>query len=390
MLRSPFARLLIALVVFGVVGPYLPLSALTALFSFSCLVKDLLALVLPAVVALFVASALAPFGRRTPVLLLSLALFELCSNGVSTVLAMLMGVGASVPIELPQNPDAGLEAWLRLHQLAPTWWTAQAGVAAGLLVGLLVALGPLRHLALSLARGRTVVQGVLSRWFLPSVPVFVVGFTADLWWRGVLNILVGPFLWTLLWLLLALTAYLVLLFGVGSGFSPAIWWRSLVNCLPSGTLAATSMSSVATLPVTILAAEKNLRHPLLARLLIPATVNIQMPGDCFANIFLALALLPAFGLSLPSLEGLSLFGGVFVLSRFAAAGVTGGAILIMLPLYERYLGFSPEMCSVMIALNLLLDPVITASNVLGNGALAMVFERYLGRHFVQPEGPVWS
>jgi hypothetical protein len=390
MLRSPFARLLLALVAFGVVGPFLPLGILTALFSFSCLVKDFLALVLPAAVALFVASALAPFGRRTPLLLFCLALFELGSNGLSTLLAMCVGAVASMPVELPQGPATGLEAWFRLHHIAPTWWNAQTGVAVGLAAGLLVALGPLRQLALSLNRGRTFVQSLLSRWFLPAVPLFVVGFTADLWWRGALDLLVGPFLWTLLWLLLGLTAYLLLLFGIGSGFSPPVWWRALVNCLPSGTLAATSMSSVATLPVTILAAEKNLRHPFLARLLIPATVNIQMPGDCFANIFLALALLPAFGLSLPSWEGLALFAGVFVLSRFAAAGVTGGAILIMLPLYERYLGFSPEMCSVMIALNLLLDPVITAANVLGNGALAMVFERFLGRHFVQPEGPVWS
>jgi hypothetical protein len=390
MLRSPFLRLLIALSLFALLASYLPRWGLTLLFSSSCLIKDLLFWVMPAMVAVFVASALAPFGKRTPLLLLCLALFEALSNGVSTLLALGAGLLAAAPAELPQSPADGLEAWFRLAGLRPAWWSAQLGVAVGVAVGALVAMGPLRLLALPLQRARQLAQEGLARWFLPVVPLFVVGFTADLWVRGVLGMVAGPFVSILFWLLAGLLAYLAFLFGLGARFQPARWWRAWVGCLPSGALAATSMSSVATLPVTLAAAEQNLRNPLLARLLIPATVNIQMPGDCFANVFLALAVMPAFGVPLPSASMLFWFMGGFILSRFAAAGVTGGAILLMLPLYEQYLGFTSEMCSLMIALNLLLDPVITSANVMGNGALAMVFERFFGRYFVQQEGPVWS
>ncbi|MFZ4100164.1 MAG: cation:dicarboxylate symporter family transporter, partial [Chlamydiia bacterium] len=185
-----------------------------------------------------------------------------------------------------------------------------------------------------------------------------------------------------------LFVYLAILFGMATGFRWRGWSRAVLNCLPSGLMAATTMSSDATLPVTLAGAEKNLHDPEIARLLIPATVNIQMPGDCFINIFLAFSLIPLFGLTHPAPMQLIAFWFSFVLARFAAVGVTGGAIWLMIPLYEQYLGFTPAMTSLMISFNLLLDPIVTSSNVMGNGALAMLFERLLGHRVLSSGKPL--
>jgi Na+/H+-dicarboxylate symporter len=64
----------------------------------------------------------------------------------------------------------------------------------------------------------------------------------------------------------------------------------------------------------------------------------------------------------------------FTLARYTTAAVLGGAIFIMIPLYEFYLGFTPEMVALMFALNVVLDPIITSTNVLCNGSLAIIFE----------------
>ena len=69
------------------------------------------------------------------------------------------------------------------------------------------------------------------------------------------------------------------------------------------------------------------------------------------------------------------FSFVFVLARFATAAVLGGAIFIMLPIYETYLSFTPEMIGIILAFNTILDPLITSSNVMANGALCRIFER---------------
>ena len=53
----------------------------------------------------------------------------------------------------------------------------------------------------------------------------------------------------------------------------------------------------------------------------------------------------------------------------------------MLPIYENYLNFTPEMIAIILALNVVLDPLITSCNVMANGALCRVFEKVWG--FVQ-------
>jgi Na+/H+-dicarboxylate symporter len=63
------------------------------------------------------------------------------------------------------------------------------------------------------------------------------------------------------------------------------------------------------------------------------------------------------------------------LARFATAAVMGGAIFIMLPIYEYYLSFTPEMIAIILTFNLILDPLITCSNVVANGALCTIFEQ---------------
>jgi Na+/H+-dicarboxylate symporter len=64
-----------------------------------------------------------------------------------------------------------------------------------------------------------------------------------------------------------------------------------------------------------------------------------------------------------------------MVAKFSAAGVPGGTIIIMIPVLEAYLGFSPEMSSVIMTMYMLFDPFCTSANVLGNGLFAIVFEK---------------
>ncbi len=47
----------------------------------------------------------------------------------------------------------------------------------------------------------------------------------------------------------------------------------------------------------------------------------------------------------------------------------------MLPIMQAYLGFSSDMLAFIAALYVLFDPIITACNVAGNGAMALIFDR---------------
>ena len=113
---------------------------------------------------------------------------------------------------------------------------------------------------------------------------------------------------------------------------------------------------------------------LCATKIIPATTNIQQIGDCITNCFLCFLIYQQFLGHSPDIATWVRFSAVFVLARYYTAAVLGGAIFVMLPIYESYLSFNPEMIAIILAFNVILDPIVTATNVLSNGALCRIFE----------------
>jgi Na+/H+-dicarboxylate symporter len=136
----------------------------------------------------------------------------------------------------------------------------------------------------------------------------------------------------------------------------------------------TTMSSASTMPLVIDAVEKNTTEPFTPGV-VPVSINTHLVGDCFSMSIQAIAILISFGYDLPSLPDFLLFAVFFVIARFAVAGVPGGGVLMTLPVFEKYLGFSGEMLSLITALYILFDPLITPVNVLGHGTFAQLFEK---------------
>jgi Na+/H+-dicarboxylate symporter len=73
------------------------------------------------------------------------------------------------------------------------------------------------------------------------------------------------------------------------------------------------------------------------------------------------------------------FSFYFVLAKFSVAAIPAGGIIIMIPIIEDYLGFNSEMISLITAIYVLFDPVITGANILGNGGFAMLVNKIYSR-----------
>ena len=99
------------------------------------------------------------------------------------------------------------------------------------------------------------------------------------------------------------------------------------------------------------------------------TASIHLIGDCIAIPCFAFAILKSYGYPAPTFYTYLIFTIYFVIAKFSVAAVPGGGILVMLPVLEQHLGFNAEMLSLITALYILFDPVITSANIIGNGAL---------------------
>jgi Na+/H+-dicarboxylate symporter len=225
-----------------------------------------------------------------------------------------------------------------------------------------------------IARAKQIAETILTRFFARLIPIFILGFFVRMHKTSLLHQIGTQYTPLLLILLFSLALYIAFLFFLGRG-GPATFAQKIWNLLPATGIAFSSGCSLSTMPWTISGTAKNLDHPELAQALIPATTNIQQIGDCIINSFLCFTIYTHFFGHPPDLMTWSAFSIVFVLARFATAAVLGGAIFVMLPIYETYLHFTPEMIAIILAFNVILDPLVTCSNVIANGALCRLFEK---------------
>ena len=355
----------------------LPLFWHQAFFTFSILIKDLLMWILPLTVGFFIAHAIGSFKYRAPLFVLTLILFETASNFSSVWYAYFGGHLSAdfLPALKTTALNTSFDPFWRLPFSRPAWWSADKGALLGLILGLIASRQPLFNKMVE--GGKRIAQSILTHIFSRLIPLFVLGFVARMYQINLFSHMMRHYSLLFLWLLALIAAYLLLIFCIGSGVRGM--GRAIKNLLPAGGIAFTSGCSISTMPWTIEGTSKNLHSPELAQAVIPATTNIQQIGDCLTNTFLCFLLYTHFSGHPPELSTWLTFSTVFVLARFATAAVLGGAIFIMLPIYESYLSFTSEMTAIILAFNVILDPLVTSANVVANGALCRVFERVWNR-----------
>jgi hypothetical protein len=372
-------QVLLVVAIYLTLASALPVQVHQGLYAMSVLIKDLLLWILPLTVSLFIAHTICSFHHRAPLFILAIICFEAASNLTSVWYAYLGGHIAAdfLPaVTLPAADGPRFEPLWRMANFKPLWWSADKGTFMGLIVGCAALMIKNEGLKNGIERGKQGAQWVLTHIFSRLIPLFVLGFVARMHQTSMLGHIASHYGLLLLWVILFLLLYLTFLFWLSSDLSLKGLVTHFKNLLPAGGIALTSGCSLSTMPWTISGAGKNLKNPDFAKAIIPATTNIQQIGDCIINTFLCFLIYRHFYGHNPDLFTWINFSAVFVLARYATAAVIGGAIFIMLPIYETYLSFNPEMIAIILAFNVVLDPIVTSSNVMANGALCSVFEKF--------------
>ena len=93
-----------------------------------------------------------------------------------------------------------------------------------------------------------------------------------------------------------------------------------------------------------------------------------------------LAVVIIYGLDLDFAQVLH-FTFMFAIAAVAAPGVMCGVLMASVGFVESILGLAPEQVAVMMTFYMALDGYGPASNVTGDGAIALVCERFFGRKF---------
>jgi hypothetical protein len=368
--------LIILIVAILLLNPYLSLEIKQTIYAISLSVKSLMLMLLPIVIFGLLFNAIIGMARSATAIIALILLCVCASNFTSTFLSHYVGMWIydfNLSLISPKETSGLIPAWsFEFPRLIANNHAMFLGIISALTLSKLKP-----NLAQSMS---TLFEKIISKTlqsFAVLITLFVAGFIVKMQFDGTVQIIIKDYTIIFLVVMCAQYGYIAFVYALLSRFKPQEFFNSIKNMLPAAMAGFSTMSSASVMPLTIVGAELNAKNKEVARSVVPATVNIHLVGDCFAIPIFAYAVMKSFGMAEPMLMSYLIFVFYFVLAKFSVAAIPGGGIVVMLPVLESCFGFNGEMLSLMTALYILFDPVITSANVLGNGMFAKMIDKIL-------------
>lgn len=373
-------RIVVAILAGILCSLFLPVPLARVFATFNSLFGGFLGFFVPVLIFALIAPAIAGIGRGA-------GRWLAITTGIayaSTVVAGLLGYLAAVTLypRLLSGDSLIAAADVESDALTP-YFTISMDPPMGVMTALLLAftLG----MAMTSVRSDTlyeatrdlerVIMRVISGFIIPLLPIFIFGMFLSMGMNGSLKDTLTGFSKVLIvavFMTLVLLGLQYALAGVITGTNPV---KALRTMLPAYATALGTSSSAATIPVTYQCAKANGVTPAVAGFTIPLCATTHLSGSMLKITLFAFAIMYMTGadLSFGTAMGFVLLLGI---TMVAAPGVPGGAIMAAVSLLTSNLGFSDEMVALMIAAYIAIDSFGTASNVTGDGAIALIVNKF--------------
>ena len=373
--------LLFAAIVLGaIIGNFAPGCVMRILNSFASTFGQFIKFFVPFIVIGLVTPAIAETGKGAGKLLL----VTMGIAYLSTIFAGVFAFGVA-KTAFPHIISGSLSS-LASTRAFPAYFTLEIPPLMGITTALTIAFifglamvaldAPyLRH---TFDEIRNVVTLTIRKMFLPLLPVYILAVIADITASGKLAVVGGGCVAIMVTALCVTTAVLLIQYTVAGAIAGCNPFKALWNMLPAYLTGWGCCSSAATLPVTLRQTRKNGVSDKITDLVIPLCSNVHLAGS-MANMVVYTAGFIVLGGGTISLGNYAEF--MFMLSIIAVAspGIPGGVVLASATIAESVLGFTPERYALVIATYMALDGMGTACNLTGDGAIALVVDRLLGR-----------
>ncbi|MBO7720958.1 MAG: cation:dicarboxylase symporter family transporter [Kiritimatiellae bacterium] len=379
--QSLLPKLFAAIAVGVVVGLVSPAWGIRALNCFRAIFGQFIKFIVPFIIVGLVTPAIADTGRNAGRMLL----FTLGVAYASTLCAGYFAFGVSCAV-FPPLLDAGSLTETVTAQEFKEFFSLKIppvmNVTTALAVAFMTGLGIIHARSEILYRAavelRDIVTLTIAKAFVPFLPFYILTVMADLTASGKLAAVGGGSVKIMGAALAVTTTVLIaqyLTAGLLTGRNP---FKALWTMLPAYLTGWGCCSSAATIPYTLRQTRKNGVSGETADLVIPLCANVHLAGSMANMVVYAAGLLVLAGEPL-SVGAFTHYILTISVIAVASPGVPGGVVLASASVAEAALGFSEARYAVMIALYMALDGMGTACNLTGDGAIAMVVDKFKSR-----------
>ena len=381
MKKSPtlLVKIVIAILLGVVCSLFFPLWATRIFVTVNSIFGNFLGMFIPLLIIGLIAPGIAELGKDAGRLLL----ITVAIAYGSTILSGFFSYGCGRLLFPPLLGDSmqALGEAASADEIAP-YFTIEMPAFINVMTALVLAF--LLGLSLTFIDGSTlknciiefkhVILLVIEKVIIPFLPFYIFGIFLKMGAEGSAFAVLGTFVKLILIIFVMHVTVLVIQFLIGGAVAGKNPFKALWNMLPAYVTALGTMSSAATIPVTLRQTKSNGVDEDVANFVIPLCATIHM--SCSILKITACALVISMSLGMPYDFG-TYAGFVMMLgiAAVAAPGVPGGAVMASLGLLGSMLGFDSGMQGLVIALYVAMDSFGTAGNVTGDGAIALIINK---------------
>jgi Na+/H+-dicarboxylate symporter len=371
-------RLFIAIVGGIMLGLWAPAFLTRILITIQGLVGQLIFFSIPLIIVFFISDGVIGLGSKSAKLAPLTVAFAYISTILSGFAAYFLTMGlepviAGVAGELVAGTK--LTPYFTLA-IAPVFGVMSA-LALAFVLGLGVVTTGSENMARLLGEGKNIIEKLIANVIIPLIPLFIGGIFAGLAAEGTVFATLRAFGVVLIFAVLMQWVWIFVLYGYAGLVAKKPVLSSIKALLPAYLTAVGTMSSAATMPVTLQQARLLPIRKEIANFVIPLCATIHLSGSTIAITMCAMAVMiinPAY--TLPNFVEVIPFIFMLGIIMVAAPGVPGGAIMAAYGLLGTMLGFNEAALGLMVALYMAQDSFGTATNVTGDGAIAILVDKY--------------
>lgn len=363
----------------GTISPDMPVRVFV---TFNSLFSEFLGFLIPLIIVGLVTPAIADIGKGAGKLLVVTTLLAygatifsgFLSYGVSqTIFPSLI----SSNVQIEQISEAqGIKPFFTVSIPAPL--NVMTSLIMAFTLGLGIANLNTQFLKDMFGEFRDIITKTIQVVVLPLLPIYIFGIFFNMTHSGEVFKVLTMFV-KIIGVIFVMHIFLLLFqYAIAGIFAKKNPLRLLSRMMPAYFTALGTQSSAATIPVTLRQTILNGVNKDIAGFVIPLCATIHLSGSTMKIVACAIALMMMQGIGY---DFQSIAGFIFMLgiTMVAAPGVPGGAIMAALGILSSMLGFDDKSLALMIALYIAMDSFGTACNVTGDGALALIIDKFFGK-----------
>lgn len=343
--------------------------------TFNSIFGNFLGFMIPLIIVTFVATGISDLGKGAEKLLGLTAVIAYISSILAGFSAFF--IGKTILPKFIHSNQIKEASSLDLSPFFTIEMPAIMGIMTALILAFLLGIGMAnlknKHLYNVIADAQTIVKGAINKVIIPFIPFHICGIFAKLTTTGEIFQTMKAFSWVFALLLSLQVIYILIQYTIASTLSGKNPFSLIKNILPAYFTALGTQSSAATIPVSLEASRKNKVSEEILDFVVPLGATIHLAGDIITITLSAMGIMLMSGVN-PTLSEMFPFILMLGVTMVAAPGIPGGGIYASLGLLEKMLMFSSGQQGLMIAIHFAQDSFGTATNVAGDGALAVTID----------------